>query len=106
MFADIVKNADYARRLTEEYFPQYEKEAERFGLYQRLDYLLHIPVEQMTRQNAFYREVIRCCRRSVRGMVSNPYLTGRQKLYLLLLSIAPRPVRALHRFSMRARGIA
>ena len=106
VFADIVKNADYARRLTEEYFPQYEKEAERFGLYQRLDYLLHIPVEQMTRQNAFYREVIRCCRRSVRGMVSNPYLTGQQKLYLLLLSIAPRPVRALHRFSMRARGIA
>ena len=99
VFADIVKNADYARRLTEEYFPQYEKEAERFGLYQRLDYLLHIPVEQMTRQNAFYREVIRCCRRSVRGMVSNPYLTGRQKLYLLLLSIAPRPVRALHRFN-------
>ena len=49
VFVDIVKNADYAQKLTEERFPEYKKEAARFGLFQRLDYLLHIPVEQMSR---------------------------------------------------------
>ena len=104
VFVDIVKNADYAQKLTKERFPQYEREAARFGLYQRLDYLLHIPVEQMNRKNAFYREVVRYCRANVRETVTNPYLTGKQRLYLLLLAAAPRPVRALHRVSMRVRG--
>ena len=105
VFLDIVKNADFAQKLAKERFPQYEREAARFGLYQRLDFLLHIPVEQMTRANAFYREVIRYCRANVRETVTNPYLTKQQKLYLLLLTAAPRPVRALHRLTMRMRDI-
>lgn len=104
VFTDIVKNADYAQKLTKERFPQYEREAARFGLCQRLDYLLHIPVAQMNRENAFYREVIRYCRRSVRETATNPYLTKQQKLYLLLLTAAPRSVRRLHRLTMRLRG--
>ena len=104
VFVDIVKNADYAQKLTEEHFPQYKKEAARFGLFQRLDYLLHIPVEQMNRNNTFYREVIRYCRANVRETLTNPWLTGQQRLYLLLLTAAPRPVRALHRLTMRIRG--
>ena len=104
VFVDIVRNADYAQKLTEEHFPQYKKEAARFSLFQRLDYLLHIPVEQMNRENAFYREVIRCCRANVGETVTNPYLTKQQKLYLLLLEAAPRPVRILHRLTMRIRG--
>ena len=104
VFVDIVRNADYAQKLTEEHFPQYKKEAARFSLFQRLDYLLHIPVEQMNRENAFYREVIRYCRANVGETVTNPYLTKQQKLYLLLLTAAPRPVRSLHRLTMRIRG--
>ena len=104
VFVDIVRNADYAQKLTEEHFPQYKKEAVRFGLFQRLDYLLHIPVEQMNRENAFYREVIRYCRANVGETVTNLYLTKQQKLYLLLLTAAPLPVRILHRLTMRIRG--
>ncbi len=105
VFTDIVKNADYAQKLTKERFPQYKREAARFGLYQRLDYLLHIPVEQMNRENSFYRSVVHYCRRNAGETVTNPYLTKKQKAYLLLLTALPRPVRAAHRMSMRIRGI-
>ena len=105
VFVDIVKNADYVQKIVEEKYPALQKEAVRFGLYQRLDYLLHIPVERMVPEDSFYRAVKKYCRRHVFDTIASPYLTGKQKLYLLLLSAAPKTVRRLHGLSMRARGV-
>ena len=58
----------------------------------------------MSRENYFYREVIRYCRANVRETVTHPGLTRQQKLYLLLLTAAPRLVRSLHRLTKRIRG--
>jgi len=48
VFTDIVDNADMITDLVEEKYPKLLPVAMRFGFFQRLDYLLHIPVTQMT----------------------------------------------------------
>ena len=105
VFVDIVKNADYVQGIVEEKYPALQKEAVRFGLYQRLDYLLHIPVGLMVREDSFYTAVKKYCRRHAADTVVSPYLTAKQKVYLLLLSAAPKTVRRLHGLTMRARGV-
>lgn len=104
VFTDIVDNADAAGRLVEKSYPQLKKEAARFGLYQRLDYLLHIPVARMKNTDAFYRSVKRYLRGHLWDTLCNPYLTRKNRIYLLLLSAAPKTVRRLHSRLMARRG--
>ncbi len=96
VFVDIVDNADMVTALVEDKYPDLLPVAMRFGLYQRLDYLLHIPVAQMTKENAFYQNVVSYLRKNVGKMVVNPYLTTKNKVYLMLLTIAPKAVRKGH----------
>ena len=101
VFTDIVVNADKALELARRQYPELNKEALRFGAFQRLDYLLHIPVGKMTRENSFYREVVRWVRRHLFGILRSPYLTGKNRLYMLLLGTAPKTVRKAHRWKMK-----
>jgi glycosyltransferase involved in cell wall biosynthesis len=96
VFTDIVRNADVALELVKRSHPELTEVAERFGFVQRLDYLLHIPISKMTSDNAFYMEVVRNLRKNRSKIPGNRYLTSKQKLYLLLLSTAPRFVRKTH----------
>ena len=96
VFTDIVRNSDVALSLVKEEYPDLIKVAERFGYYQRLDYLLHIPVSKMNGENAFYRQVVHYIRSNIGKILSNQYLTGKQKAYLLILAPAPRFVRVMH----------
>lgn len=104
VFVDIVDNADFIEELVGKTYPALQKEAVRFGLFQRLDYLLHIPVAMMTRTDAFYRNVKRYLRAHVKDTVMNPYLTRKNKIYLLLLTAAPKTVRRVHGWKMKAAG--
>ena len=103
VFLDIVDNADKVQRLVDRNYPELHAYAVRFNLYQRLDYLLHVPIVQMRKDNAFYRNVVKYLRKHVRDTVRNPYLTGKNKVYLLLLTIAPRTVRTAHGQKMARR---
>lgn len=96
VFMDIVDNADYAEALVGKRYPQLAQEAVRFGLFQRLDYMLHIPVSRMVDSDAFYRNVKKYLRAHVADTIRNPYLTKKNKVYLLLLTAAPRTVRRVH----------
>ena len=102
VFTDIVRNADVALELVEKKAPELIEIAERFGAYQRLDYLLHIPISKMTIDNRFYIEVVRSIRQNRGRYLKNSYLTSKQKAYLLVLSVAPRKVRQIH---ARLRGL-
>ena len=97
VYGDCVDNADRVTALVEEYYPALQKVAVRFGLFQRLEYLLHIPVGQMTKDNLPYRKCVSFIRHHMGDVISSPYLTGKNKLYLLLLGTCPRGVRRLHR---------
>ena len=43
-FIDIVDNADRMQALVDRAYPELHVYAIRFNLYQRLDYLLHVPI--------------------------------------------------------------
>jgi len=96
VFTDIVDNADMITDLVEEKYPKLLPVAMRFGFFQRLDYLLHIPVTQMTEENGFYKNVVSYLRKNLGKMLTNPYLTKKNKIYLFLLTVAPKAVRKGH----------
>ena len=97
VFADNVDNADMVSRLVKEKYPQLKDIAFRFGIFQRIDYMLHIPISQMTKDNEFYRRVVKYLRKNWAKAMANPILTGKNKAYHTLFAIAPRWIRKLHR---------
>lgn len=103
VFLDIVDNADKMQVLVDLNYPGLHLFAIRFNLYQRLDYLLHVPISQMRRDNRFYCGVTKYLREHVHDTVTNPYLSRKNKVYLLLLTVAPRTVRRVHAWKMARR---
>lgn len=100
VFMDIVDNADEMQKLVDQSYPKLHVQAIRFNLFQRLDYLLHVPISQMNGHNDFYRSVIKYLRSHLTDTVKNPYLTKKNKIYLLLLTLAPKTVRSIHKWKM------
>lgn len=96
VFTDNVRNADWVYALVKQQFPALEQIAFRFGICQRLDYLLHIPISQMSRENLFYCEVVRRMRHGWVKSMRNPYLTVKNKSYHTLFVIAPKKIRLVH----------
>jgi len=97
VYADSVDNADDVAEHVEKYFPELREVAFRFGVFQRLEYLLHIPISQMNRENSFYRDVVSFLRRNwLRGM-KNPVLTKKNKIYQTIFAVAPKTARVIHR---------
>lgn len=101
VFADIVDNADMVWELVREKYPDLQDIAFRFGIFQRLDYMLHIPISQMDRNNDFYRRVVRYLRKNWVRSMRNPILTDRNKVYHTLFAIAPKAVRMIHSVKLK-----
>ncbi len=97
VFTDIVRNADRVFAIVRKDYPALLVEARRFMLYQRLDYMLHIPISLMTKENTFYLEVKKYLRMHMPSVIRSPYLTAKNKGYLLLLGTAPKFVRQVHK---------
>ena len=106
VFMDIVDNADRMQKLVNESYPALRRYAIRFNLYQRLDYMLHVPIVQMNRKNEFYVNVKKYLHRHIFSTIFNPYLTSKNKTYLLLLTVAPKTVRKVHKKKMEKRSVA
>ena len=108
VYISIVEAADYVEKELVLRHPELAVPAKRFALYERLDYLLHVPIADMNGDNEFYQGVVAYLRMkenraAVRG---NPYLDRKSRLYLRLLTAAPRLVRRVHRMTMKVRGIS
>lgn len=97
VFTDIVRNADRVEEIVEKEYPALREEAVRFALYQRLDYLLHIPIPMMTKDNEFYTQVCTYLKKHRRDIKKNVYLTKKNRQYLLLFSYVPALARKVHR---------
>lgn len=97
VYGDCVDNADMAAALVEKHYPDLKAVAVRFGAFQRLEYLLHIPVGQMQKNNTMYRGIVKNIRKNLFGFMGNKYLTGKNKIYLLLFAIAPKGLRVIHK---------
>lgn len=98
VYGDNVDNADMVAEIVERHYPGLVRTAKRFGLYQRQDYLLHIPIKDMKKENRQYRDIVRYLRKNRGEILGNPELTGKQKMYLMLFSVMPKGIRRVHRF--------
>lgn len=97
VFSDNVNNADMVEKIVGKEYPELLAVVLRFGAFQRLDYLLHIPVTQMAKDNGQYREIVSWMRKNWRKAMRNPYLTAKNKIYHTLFAIAPRGIRVFHK---------
>ncbi len=96
VYADNVVNADMAAELVEREYPALAETAFRFGIFQRLDYMLHIPISRMTKNNDMYVSIVSYLRKNWALSMRNSVLTPKNKLYHTLFAIAPKKVRQLH----------
>lgn len=103
VFTDIVNNADRVEEIVEQEYPHLKQEAVRFALFQRLDYLLHIPIPMMKKSNTFYVQVCDYLKNHKADIKNNPYLTEKNRQYLKLLAIAPAFVRRVHALIKKVR---
>lgn len=104
VFGDNVDNADMILGLVESTYPNDEelkKIAFRFNVFQRIDYLLHIPVEMMKKDetpvSVQYRAIVKWMRKNYWKSMGNPILTSKNKVYHTLFAIAPKAVRTMHK---------
>ena len=103
VYKDIVVNADRVSTLVDNEYPGLSEYAIRFGLVQRLDYLLHIPVKMMKRSDGFYAGVVDHMRRHRADVRKNPYLSDEERSKMKILTTAPRTVRMVHGILMKIR---
>lgn len=97
VFADNVANADMVLEIVKEKYPDLTETAFRFGIVQRLDYMLHIPISQMKHENGTFIQIRIYLRKYWRKAMKNPILTRKNKLYHTVFAIAPKGIRVLHR---------
>lgn len=97
VYGDCVDNADLVTGLVKAEYPGLEACAFRFGIFQRLEYLLHIPISQMTGENTPYIKIVRYMRKNWWKALWNKQLTMKNKVYTLLFAMAPRTIRVVHR---------
>ena len=110
VFADNIDNADMVMEMVENNAAISQRQVEergksvtmtdiafRFGVFQRIDYMLHIPIEQMVKDHEFYVRVKKYLRTNLGNICTNPVLTTKNKIYAILLGIAPKMVRTIHK---------
>ncbi len=96
VYIDNVDNAQKALELCRDRYPQLLPICRRFGAYQRLDYMLHIPLGEMSADNVFFRRTVADMRKGLAGVLASPWLGLREKSYYALLALWPRGIRHLH----------
>lgn len=106
VFGDNVDNADMVQKIVDTEYPALHDISMRFGLFQRMDYMLHIPISQMDKKNKQYGGVCKYLKQHLADIVKNPHLTKKNKIYLLLFAVAPKKVRQVHGWIMKMRSIA
>lgn len=105
LYEDMMYNAFTAYRIALNRYPEYMREALRFRLVQALDFLLHIPIAEMTKENRFYMRIVRFVRSERREIAKNRFLSPKQRRSLKLLAFSPRLVRTLHYRWMKLKGV-
>lgn len=106
MYNAMIENSDTAYALMEKEFPMYEQQARRFWLYQRLDYMLHIPVSMMKKDNTVCMGIIKDLKAYRKEIKTNPYLTRKDRRNLLILSRMPKLSKRVHGVIMRLKGVS
>ncbi|MBQ7776475.1 MAG: glycosyltransferase family 2 protein [Lachnospiraceae bacterium] len=97
VFGDNVNNADMVNELVQEKYPKLTDIAFRFGICQRLEYLLHVPISKMTGENVQYAAICKYMKKNWLKAMKNKHLTAKNKVYTWLFAIAPKGIRVVHK---------
>lgn len=100
LYNSMIENSDRAFKMMEESYPELREEGIRFWYFQRLDYMLHIPVSYMKKSNMVCRSIIRDLKNGRKQIKNNAFLTKKEKRNLLILSYAPRMSKRFHNMIM------
>ena len=104
LYEDMMKHVDEARALVETRYPFLQVAMTKFELTQCLDFLLHVPVEQMVDKNELYVRCRDTVKKSKKDIKENPYFDERQRKNLGILASYPMPmVRKAHKLVMKVR---
>ena len=96
-YENVMENADKMLELTERKFPEYQKDAIHFYLMQAMWFLLHIPADEMNKDNALYTSVMKKVKSFRGNILSDKYLSGKHKRNLILFAFFPaRLVKKTH----------
>ena len=88
-YENVMENADKMLELTERKFPEYQKDAIHFYLMQAMWFLLHIPSDEMTKDNALYTSVMKKVKAFRGNIPGDKYLSGKHKRNLILFAFFP-----------------
>ena len=99
-YNSMIENSDRAFKMMEESYPELREEGIRFWYFQRLDYMLHIPVSYMKKTNTVCWNIIRDLKKGRKQIKNNAFLTQKEKRNLLILSYAPRMSKRFHNMIM------
>ncbi len=99
-YNSLIENSDRAFKMMEENYPELREEGIRFWYFQRLDYMLHIPVSFMKKSNTVCWNIVKDLKRGRKQIKANAYLTRKEKRNLLILSYAPRMSKRFHNVIM------
>ena len=75
--------------LTDRKFPEYKDDAIHFYLMQAMWFLLHIPADEMTKDNALYTSVIKKVKAFRGNILSDKNFSGKHKRNLILFAFLP-----------------
>lgn len=99
-YNSLIENSNRAFSLMEKEYPELREEGIRFWYFQRLDYMLHIPVSYMKKSNTVCWNIIQDLKKGRKQIKSNAFLTKKEKRNLLILSYAPGMSKRFHNVIM------
>ena len=105
----MIVNSNKAYKIMEQKYQEYREETERFCFFQRLDYLLHIPVSEMSKENKMYNIILKELKAGRKMIRTNQFLSKKEKRNLLILSHVPKFSKRCHGLIMKIkvkRGLA
>lgn len=88
-YENVMENADKMLELTERKFPEYKREAVHFYLMQAMWFLLHIPSENMTKDNTLYTSVMKKVKAFRGEILTDKDLSGKHRRNLILFAFFP-----------------
>ncbi len=88
-YENVMENADKMLELTDRKFPEYKDDAIHFYLMQAMWFLLHIPADEMTTDNALYTSVMKKVKAFRGNILRDRNFSGKHKRNLVLFAFLP-----------------
>ncbi|MBQ4562237.1 MAG: glycosyltransferase [Clostridia bacterium] len=89
---DMVDNSSIVRRFVEDNFPNCFEEAQRFEIRQHIGFLTRCPFRYDRKSDEIYLKALKYVRKNLKTGICNSYLTRKEKLLMIAVSVAPKIV--------------